>query len=78
MNRWSVVSWLATLLGVVTCVWRALNLDYQALSYALSCAAYVVYIVEAPETSEGRRVALRNAFYLVTSLVGFWRWSSVA
>lgn len=70
-----LVSWLAFLLGIGCCLWRSFNLGYQAHSYALSCLAYLVYILEAMGTKTGRLVALRNLFYFGTSLVAVWRWS---
>ena len=67
------LEWAASLVAITCSSFRALNLGHQWLSYAVSILSYLVFIAYATKPSQ---VAL-NVFYIITSLIGVWRWWSV-
>lgn len=72
MKKDSPMEWLASAVAVLCSTFRALNLGYQHITYALSIGSYLVFIVYATKRSQ---VAL-NVFYIVTALIGIWRWKN--
>lgn len=64
------LEWLATLVSIFCSVFRALNLGYQGWLYLISIGTYVTFIVYANKRSQ----VVLNVFYIITSLVGAYRW----
>lgn len=64
------IEWFATVVSILCSVFRALNLGYQGWVYLISIGTYITFIVFATKRSQ----VVLNAFYIVTALVGAYRW----
>lgn len=65
------IEWLASIIAVISSTFRAFNLGYQKESYIISIFAYIIFIYYAEKQSQ----MMMNIFYILTSIVGVWRWS---
>ncbi len=64
------IEWLASIIAVLTSTFRAFNLGYQGESYIISIFSYIVFIIYSQKQSQ----VILNAFYIITALIGTWRW----
>lgn len=69
----NILAWVATFSSIGATGWRALALDYQAESYAVSTVSQAVLLVNSYRSSD-RRMLLLNFFYLLTSAFAAYRW----
>lgn len=69
-SRDTPLEWIASFVAIACSTFRALNLGYQSVTYALSIAAYLVFIAFAKKQSQ----VFLNLFYIVTALIGVWSW----
>lgn len=65
-----LIEWFGSFLAIVCTTLRALNSGYQGPSYLASCIAYVIFIIYGKKQNQ----RLLNIFYLITGLVGAYRW----
>lgn len=73
--RWMWTYWVATALAIGTSTWRAFNLGHASFVYGVSGVCCVPFVYRAYERRETDQIVL-HAFYLVTSLIGAYRWHS--
>ena len=70
----SLIEWIASFIAVGSSTFRSFNFGYQRESYIISIFSYIVFIFYAEKQSQ----IIMNIFYILTALVGAWRWSSKA
>ena len=67
------IEWLASFIAITTSTFRAFNLGYQRESYIISIFSYIIFIFYAQKQSQ----IILNSFYIITGIIGAWRFKSV-
>ena len=67
------IEWLASIIAIATSTFRSFNLGYQRESYIISIFSCIVFIIYSEKQSQ----TILNSFYILTSLIGAWRWNNV-
>jgi hypothetical protein len=65
------IQWLAVFISIICSTFRALNLGHQATTYLVGSMVQIIFIIYINDP----RQRILNLFYLITSLLGAWRWT---